>query len=124
MDTSGIPDKTTWQSIKGDLGRIPLIIINVKEIIELTRAAEKLAGNKEYLLLSDARVNLTLTTEARKVAAAKKKTPLLIANAVLINNLALRIVANFFKKVNKPHFKFRVFTSEEKAHAWLLKCKK
>jgi len=95
--------------------------LDVKEIRELVKAAETLSENKPYLLMSDARVHLTITSEGRKVAADKKEAPLLIANAAIINNLAVRVTANFFSSFNKPHFKFRIFNDEKKALIWLLK---
>jgi hypothetical protein len=94
--------------------------IDVPETKEMIKATEELTGKKPYLLLSDARVFLTITPEARKVSADKKEAPFLIANAVLINNLPLTLTANFFLTFNKPHFKFKVFNNEEKAMKWLL----
>jgi ethanolamine utilization protein EutA (predicted chaperonin) len=95
--------------------------LDVAEIRELIAAAERLSGKKPYLLFSDARGNLAITPEARKVAAAKNEAPLLVANAVLVNNLGLSITANFFMKFNKPHFPVRVFYDEKKAMEWLMK---
>jgi hypothetical protein len=95
--------------------------LDVKEIRDLIKACEKLAGNEPYLLMSDVRVHLDISSEARKVAADKKEAPLLIANAAIVNNLAMRVTANFFSNFNKPHFAFRVFNDEKKAVNWLLK---
>jgi hypothetical protein len=95
--------------------------IDVKELKEFTQASEVLSDNEPYLLISDARVNLSITSEARKLAASKKGTSLLIANAVLVNNLAVRLTANFFTSFNKPHFKYRVFNDESKALRWIKK---
>ena len=97
--------------------------LDVKEVIEFTSACEKLSGNKPYFLISDARVNLSITTEGRKAAASRKISPLLVANAVLVNNVAVRMVANFFTAVNKPHFKYKVFNEELEALTWLKKQK-
>ncbi len=94
--------------------------LDVGESRELIKAAEKLTENQPYLLFSDARVFLTITPQSRKVWADKNEAPLLIANAALINNLSLRLTANFFIKFNKPHFKYKVFTDEKKAIEWLL----
>ncbi len=97
--------------------------IDVKEVRELVKAAETLSGNKTYLLMSDVRVHLTITSEARKVAAEKKEAPFLVANAVIVNNLPVRVTANFFSSFNKPFFAFKVFSDEKKALTWLLKQK-
>lgn len=108
-------DGIIWLILKEDAE------LDVKEIKEFTSICEKLAGQKPYFLISDARVNLSITLEGRKAAASKEISPLLLANAVLVNNVAVRIVANFFTAVNKPHFKYKVFNEEQQAINWLKK---
>lgn len=95
--------------------------MDVKEVKEFTTICEKLSHGKPYFLVSDARVNLSITSEARQAAASKEISPLLVANAVLVNNIGVRMVANFFTAVNKPHFKYKVFNKEEEALSWLKK---
>jgi hypothetical protein len=95
--------------------------LDIAEMREAMKACEAVAGNRPYLLISDARVHLSITPEARKLAADIKESPNLRANAVLVNNLAVRITANFFVKFNQPHFKYRVFNDKRKAEEWLLK---
>jgi hypothetical protein len=95
--------------------------LDATQVREFVKASEKLSGGEPYLLLSDARVHLTISSEGRKVAADKKEVPNLVANAVLVNNLAVRLTANFFINFNKPHFKYRVFNDEVKALKWLKK---
>ncbi len=94
--------------------------IDVAETREMIRESEKLTAKKPYLILSDSRVFLTITPEARKISADKIEAPLLVANAIMVNNLPLALTANFFLKFNKPHFKFKVFNNREKAMKWLL----
>ena len=94
-------------------------LFDVEECREMIKIATRLANNKPYVLLSDARVYFTITPEGRKITADKKEAPLLKANAVIINNLPTRLIANFFGNFNKPHFKFKVFTNEKKAVQWL-----
>src|SRR3954470_16084172 len=95
--------------------------LDVREVKEFTSVCEKLSGNKPYYLISDARVNLSISTEGRTAATSKEISPLLVANAVFVNNVAVRMVANFFTAVNKPHFKYKVFNDEQEAQAWLKK---
>ena len=111
--TLEIREGIIWLILKEDAD------LDVKEIKEFTAICEKLSGNKPYFLISDARVNLSITSDARKAAASKELSPLLVANAVLVNNVAVRMVANFFTAVNKPHFKYKVFNEETEALAWL-----
>ncbi|MBA3665554.1 MAG: hypothetical protein H0W61_15305 [Bacteroidetes bacterium] len=95
-------------------------VFDVAECREMITTATRFAGNKPYVLLSDARVYFSITPEGRKVTADKNEAPLLKANAVIINNLPARLIANFFGKFNKPHFQFKVFTNEQKAVDWLM----
>jgi hypothetical protein len=97
--------------------------LEIEQVRELIKTAEKLSGNKPYLLFSDACVNLVITSEARKVAADPKEAPLLVANAVLVNNLGLSLTANFFMRFNKPRFPVKVFYDRAKAMEWLYKFK-
>jgi hypothetical protein len=93
--------------------------LDVEQMRELIAAAEKLSNKTPYLLISDVRVNVIITSEARKVAADKNEARFLIANAVLTNNIALKLTANFFIQFNKPHFPLKIFSDEKKAHIWL-----
>jgi hypothetical protein len=94
--------------------------LDVKDIKEMISAAEELTGKKMYLLFNDVRNYVVMTPEARKLAADKKGAPLTIASAVLTNSVALKLIANFFVKVHKPHFPQKVFTDRLKAHLWLM----
>lgn len=73
------------------------------------------------MILTDARVFFSITPEAKKMLADKNVNPLLKANAVVINNLPARLIANFFGNFYKPFFKFKVFTTIGKAKEWLNK---
>lgn len=95
--------------------------LDTGEVREFIGACNVLSKGEPYLLISDARVNLTITSDGRKTAADKKEVPNLIANAVLVNNFAVRLTANFFISFNKPHFKYRVFNNEARALNWLKK---
>jgi hypothetical protein len=106
----------------------PVTTIRFKENAELdaleTRemiAAVQLVGkNRPCFLLSDARGDLNITSEGRKIAADKIENPNLIANAVVVDSLSVKLTANFFLKFNKPYFKLKIFNTEEKAMEWLL----
>lgn len=89
------------------------------EMRELFQAAEKLSKGKPFLLFSVLSGTQSITSEGRKFTADKKETRNLIANAVLTNSLALKLTANFFIKLNKPHFHFVLFNHATKAHEWL-----
>lgn len=95
--------------------------VDADEAAEIIRTAVLFAQNKPYVILTDARVFFSITPEAKKILADKNLNPLLIANAVVVNNLPARLIANFFGNFYKPFFKFKVFTSISKAKDWLEK---
>lgn len=106
-------DGVIWIVIKEDAE------LTEADIKEFAAAGEKLSDGKPYLQITDARVSLDITTEGRKAAAKKEIAPLVIAHAVLVNNAAVRLIANFFTTFDKPHFKNKVFNSESDALKWL-----
>lgn len=95
--------------------------LDVKEIKEMIEAAETLSDRKPYLLFSDIRNHVEITPEGKKLAADKKASPCVLANAILTNNLALKLSANFFIKINRPHFPLKVFNDYQSALRWLMK---
>ena len=79
--------------------------------------------NNKVIQLMDASVNASMTKEARDYVS-EQGSKFFIASAVVTNNLAVRLIANFINKFYKLNFPFRVFDSEEKAMEWLLKFRK
>lgn len=92
------------------------------EIRSLTEHAEKLSGNRPYLVLSDSRAGVSVTPEGRKMAGDAKASPLNRGTAVLVKNSLISFAANFF--TSKPGYPFHAFTDREKALEWLEKLKK
>lgn len=86
---------------------------------ENLEAVKKLTGGKPYLVISDGRVNVRVSPEARAFAASETACMNRIAEAILVNSVATRLTANFYIKFNKPRTPTRVFTDEQKALEWL-----
>jgi hypothetical protein len=51
--------------------------------------------------------------------ATKEACPYSKAEAFIINSTAMRIIANFYLKINKPQRPTKMFTHEEEAIKWL-----
>ena len=80
-------------------------------------------GDNKVLQLMYANVNAAMSKEAREYVA-KQGQDFFIASAVITNNLAIRLIANFISKFYKLGFPFKIFDSEDKALEWLLKYRK
>jgi hypothetical protein len=75
------------------------------------------AKNKA-LQLMDGRADFTMTREAREYAAQYGEE-LFIASAMITDNLAMRLIVNFFNRFYKMSVPFRSFPTELEAKIWL-----
>lgn len=96
---------------------------NIEDVKEIGRAFNKLIGNKPYYILVITQQGATATTEAREYAAKSSHRKNIIAEAIVIKNLALRMAATVYMKVNRPKQKIKLFNSEAKAMTWIRKLK-
>ena len=97
------------------------VVLEVADVISLKEINLKLAENKNYALLVDAKEGSTITDEARALLASKELAHLNLAKAIIIHTLKQKILGNIYLTVNKPHVKTRMFTSRAKALRWLNK---
>ena len=67
--------------------------------------------------------NVTITKEARDNATSLESISPLGASAAIVTNLAYKLIANFYMRLNKPKRPFKTFSKEEDAVAWLASIK-
>ena len=67
--------------------------------------------------------NVNITKEARDNAVKIEDQSSLGASAVIVNNLAYKLIANFYMRFNKPKRPFKTFSNEKDAIEWLLTLK-
>jgi hypothetical protein len=79
----------------------------------------QLFGNTKRPFLFNAFNDVVITKEARDHSAELEKTYPGIASAVIADNLAYKIIANFYLKVNKPKTLYKVFNDVASAEIWL-----
>lgn len=93
----------------------------VEEFDELILTIKELMNFKPFVVINDLRNNFGgFSKEIREYLA---QHPDLIkykyAEAMLVNNLGIRMQVNFYLKFNKPNMVYKVFNDEEKAMNWL-----
>jgi hypothetical protein len=93
--------------------------IDVKDSEENYVAMLEISGRKRYAVLVDARVNITITKEAMVHSARPDMHKNLIAQAIVINSLANRLLGNFKIKLQKNQSNTRLFNDYDKALSWL-----
>ncbi|HAA00756.1 MAG TPA: hypothetical protein DEP18_01545 [Flavobacteriales bacterium] len=78
-----------------------------------------LMGDELYTVLVVSGSGSTISAEARKKVASPEYRMNTVAKAFLVENLAHRIIGNFYMTFNKPAIPTRLFTDREKALEWL-----
>lgn len=94
-------------------------ILDVALQLRMTDAFNEIAGFKKSLFIFEAGENVIVTKEARENAMKLEDSTPILASAVIANNLAYRLIANFFIKVQKPKGQYRVVANKEEAVMWL-----
>jgi hypothetical protein len=79
----------------------------------------QLTNNQKANFIFEADEGFFLTKEARENSIQLESHTPVKASAVIVTNLASRIVANFFIKMNKPKIKYKLFGTVEEAAKWL-----
>ncbi len=79
----------------------------------------EITGGKLTPFIFLAAENVTITTEARDNATTIESISPLGASAAIVTNLAYKLIANFYMRLNKPKRPFKTFSNEEEAVKWL-----
>lgn len=94
--------------------------IDKEEVDRISSAIIRLTKSEPCFLLVVPSIGSHADAETREYAAKTRSIGKhIIAEAVVVANLALRILANFYIKFSKPQHKIRVFASETEASQWL-----
>lgn len=99
-------------------------VTEIEDVEEIHKTIIKLSKENNAFLLVIPGIGSSATDEARKLAAERRKLNLIKAEAIVINSLPIRLMANFFIRFNKPVQKIKLFSNEATAADWLLKEKK
>ncbi len=97
--------------------------IEIPEIDEMNIYLRSLVEDGPCYLIVFPGVGSISSHEARK-HAAKLKNKNIIAEAIIIDNLATRLLANFYMKINRPEQRIKLFSNEKAALEWINSIKK
>lgn len=95
--------------------------VNLEDANDVIDACLELMEKRKFLALVDLRnMGGTLGKEAGDYLAKNEKfNTYLRAQALVVNNLALQLVARFYIMINKPVAEAKIFSNLEKAMKWL-----
>ncbi len=94
-------------------------VVDLDEVKEVQKAKRALIGNQRHSVLFITPKFGTMTKEARELSATKEVNMYAMGKAIVLNGLAMRILANFFINFNKPPVEHRAFENENDALEWL-----
>ncbi|CAN5539871.1 hypothetical protein BH10BAC1_BH10BAC1_14160 [soil metagenome] len=98
--------------------------IDVKEKIEEKRAILEITKGEKHPILISFESYVTITKEAKEYSILIEPEQPFLAVAILVDNLAYQLMADFYFKFYKPKVAYKVFKSDEKAIEWLIEIRK
>ncbi|TND10528.1 MAG: hypothetical protein FD123_170 [Bacteroidetes bacterium] len=93
--------------------------VEEEDAVDIIKTGAQTFVGEKYVVLADIRKLKSMSNEARHYLAGRESERLHEAVAILVENTSTRLLANFFINFHKPTRPTRIFTSEEKAKAWL-----
>ena len=96
--------------------------IDVTDVQENIEATFKLTKGERYAVMTDGRVNVTITKEGLEAGARPEVYIRQIAHAIVVTSIANRLIGNFIINFHKPPSPTKLFSNPESALVWLRKC--
>jgi hypothetical protein len=93
--------------------------VDVDDVQENYETMLRIAENQLYAVLVDARVTVQITKEGMEHGTRPECYTNLIAQAILVDSLANRLVGNFIIKFHRPASPTKLFSDYDKALEWL-----
>jgi len=88
---------------------------------QVAKARTKISNNNPYPILYTATNLVIPSQEVREYVASKGRSKLVIADAFVVNSLPQRIMARFYRILNKPVRPTKYFNNPDDAIKWLRK---
>jgi hypothetical protein len=95
------------------------ITLDINLQVRLHEKYSEICNGKRLPFLYEAMDHVSVTKEAKEYAVKIEDISPVKASAILVNNLAYKLIAEFYYRVNKPKKHYKIFSKEEKAVEWL-----
>ncbi len=95
--------------------------LELEDAIEIDDISYDFVEGKPFVTLVDVRnIRSNMSHEAREHFATNKKiTDIRKAQAIVVNNLHTKLLANFYMKFHKPTNPVKIFSDYDKAEKWV-----
>lgn len=88
-------------------------------VLEIFNTVEMIGGGKKYPTLITVKKYMQIGEETRRIWADENKNKFSSAEAMILYNMAVKLIGNFFIQYHQPPRPTRMFNSEEKGIEWL-----
>ncbi|MCW3085287.1 MAG: hypothetical protein JWP12_2653 [Bacteroidetes bacterium] len=95
-------------------------VIDVAEKKEELKANLEITGGNKMPFLLSFESYVTITKEAKEYSIEIELQQPFLVTAIIVDNLAYQLMADFYFKFYKPKVPYKVFKSETRALEWLL----
>ena len=122
MKSVGLPTATVFYNETDNIVIIHPVegaLIDIEQLNEHHREIFKLTNGKPGAVLIRSEPLVTITDEARKETIVAEKAKYIIAQAIIVNNIADKIMGTFYIRYNKPKSPTKLFVNENEAIKWL-----
>ena len=96
------------------------IEIDKQDVIDMHEETLRITNGETYASIFTAQDFFSISGEARAEGAKPEYVTNLIAQGLVVKNLAQRLIGNFIMRFNKPLRETRMFQNSTDARAWVL----
>ncbi len=112
----------TFSLIEEGILRIRLLEnseIDLTESKAMQKISLEITKNKKFVALIDARVKVVVSKESREWGSSPEGQKNMVAQAIIVDSLANKLIGNFIIQFHKPIAKTKLFSDEISAMEWL-----
>lgn len=96
--------------------------VDIEETKKIMNLSAEMVDKKRFYVLVDARdIFVSVDHKSRKYMAEHEVNKYNIAQAMVVNNMPVRMIANFYLRFYKHAYPMKVFKNINKARAWLMR---
>jgi hypothetical protein len=99
------------------------IFLDVEEMKKMLESAVTFTEYNQYYAIIDTTNDSDSTKDAREYYSNNEFNKYRLADAFIVKSLPLRMVINFFIRMNKPKVPTKMFTTKEQAIDWISELK-
>lgn len=95
--------------------------LTVEKYLEAMEVMEKMTKGKRELILLTTHPRNSMSKDARDLDVTNRKMKYTLAHALVVSSMSTLILGNFYIRVKRFPFPYRIFKDRQKAIDWLLK---